>query len=201
MKRYRIHRLARVHFLGAAVAPLILIGSLAISTGIFVRPAAAFTGNGVANLALANLGENYCSTNSLGGTGFENSCSAQEWCADFAKWVWANEGAGDPGTLTAAAGSFYVYGQDYETLSDTPAVGDAVVFNYGYEGAGTAQHVAIVVAVNGSQVTSVGGDEGSGSTTQTTVEEDTYNGAIGYSSYWGMDISGYVAPVGESSAP
>jgi hypothetical protein len=115
-----------------------------------------------------------------------------EWCAEFARWVWYHGGANTSG-LTAGAGSFYVYGQKHHTLSNTPKVGDAVVF--GYNGYGYAQHVAIVVSVDTSNHTikSVGGNERGGA--GVVAEDGPYNWRVGYSSYWGMNISGYIAPV------
>jgi hypothetical protein len=56
-----------------------------------------------------------------------------EWCSDFAMWVWQKAGAYISG-LSAASGSFYVYGLSQGTLSSTPHVGDAVIFDYGYQG-------------------------------------------------------------------
>ena len=142
----------------------------------------AWTGSGIATLAKANEGKGPCSTNSLGGSGYETSCNGEEWCADFAKWVWANSGVTVTG-LTAAAGSFALYGSG---LTSTPAVGDAAVF--GYSGGGVAQHVVIVTGVSGSTFTSVGGNENN------AVEA---NGAISTSignDQFGQVLSGFVAP-------
>jgi CHAP domain len=121
-----------------------------------------------------------------------------EWCAEFAMWVWSHGGA-NTSHLTAGAGSFYIYGQKNHTLSNTPKVGDAVVF--GYNGTGYAQHVAIVVSVNtsGHTIVSVGGNERGGA--GAVAEDGPYNWNGGYSSYWGMNISGYIAPAGSGSPP
>ena len=76
------------------------------------------------------------------------------WCADFAKWVWAQAGVKkDLGVLTAAAASFYTWGKDQgETMTEdpaNPAVGDAVVFYPGTAPNGSyADHVGIVTGVN-----------------------------------------------------
>jgi MYXO-CTERM domain-containing protein len=173
----------------------------------------AFTGSDIASLALANVGGMACKTNSLGGTSFDSSCTGnggqpEYWCADFARWVWANAGASDTSALTAAAGSFYVYGQTYGTLSDTPAVGDAVVFDY--QGGGVADHVAIVTQVNsdGTIETVSGdwnGDNGTeaqfSSTSQVVLNSPAYSPTVGTApAIMGMTISGYVAPVGVASA-
>ena len=175
-------------------------------------PAAAFDGTDIANLARANVGDGACSTNSAGGTAYESSCTGnggepEYWCADFAMWVWASVGA-DVSKLDAAAGSFYVYGQDNGTLSDTPAVGDAVVFDY--QGGGVADHVALVTQVNGDgTIETVSGDwDGDNgteaqfaSTSKVVHNTPAYASTVGSSpAVMGMTISGFVAPLGLASA-
>ncbi len=117
----------------------------------------------IASIALANVGKMACSDNSAGGRAFASSCTGnggepEYWCADFALWVWGQAGA-DTSGLTAAAGSFYTYGLDHGTLHSSPAVGDAVVFDY--QGGGVADHVAIVTQVNADgTIETVSGDWG-----------------------------------------
>ena len=167
---------------------------------------------GIAALAIANVGQGACTTNTLGGTAFDSSCSGnggapEYWCADFARWVWAAAGAGDVAQLTAAAGSFYVYGVNHGTLSSTPAVGDAVVFDY--KGGGVADHVAIVSQVNGDgTIETVSGDWGGqsgseaqfASTSHVVLNAPAYPGVVGTSpGIIGMTISGFVAPAGVAS--
>jgi hypothetical protein len=131
------------------------------------RPATAATTSGAAALAAANIGKSagtcadHPTTNSLGGSQYEHSCAGgysggpEYWCADFAKWVWGNSGLNTAG-LTAAAQSFYTYGQSNGTFHTTAQPGDAVV--YSSSPGGYADHVAIVTAVNsdGSVVTANG---------------------------------------------
>jgi surface antigen len=162
----------------------------------------------VAQLALDNLGNTACGTNSLGGKGFYTSCTGnggypEYWCSDFAKWVWKSAGAKVTG-LTPAAGSFYCYGQNNGTLSNTPHVGDAVVYNY--QGNCWADHVAIVSKVNpdGSIETvsgNWGGQSGSqahfSSTSSVKLNKPAYSGTVGaYSNTMGMKISGFISPAG-----
>jgi hypothetical protein len=164
--------------------------------------------NDVVNLANANVGGMACTKNSLGGDSFESSCTGnggqpEYWCADFVQWVWANSGVDTTG-LDAAAGSFYVYGQKNGTLKDTPAIGDAVVFDY--QGGGVATHVAIVTKVNSDgTIESVSGDWNGDSGSQATfastshvvLNAPAYDATVGGTpSVIGMAISGYVAPVG-----
>jgi cell wall-associated NlpC family hydrolase len=165
-------------------------------------------GTTVASIALANVGKSACSRNSKGGRDFESSCtgnggSPEYWCADFARWVWAEAGANISG-LTAAAGSFYVYGQDHGTLHHgDPKVGDAVVFNY--QGGGRADHVAIVTRVDSGTIETVsgdwGGDSGSesffSSTSHVVWNEPAYDDAVGTTPrIMGMTISGYISAAG-----
>jgi hypothetical protein len=77
------------------------------------------------------------------------------WCADFNKWVWEQAGVTSGlSTLTAAAATFYTWGQNHgESMPldpTNPKVGDAVVYypsgkspNGSY-----ADHVGVVTAVN-----------------------------------------------------
>lgn len=166
------------------------------------------SGSAIVSLALANVGGSACGTNTLGGTNFETSCTGnggqpEYWCADFAQWVWANSGV-DTSGLDAAAGSFYVYGQNNGTLSNTPVPGDAVVFDY--QGGGVADHVAIVTQVNSDgTIESVSGDWGGqsgseatfSSTSSVVLNSPAYDGTVGATpGVIGMTISGYIAPKG-----
>ncbi len=169
----------------------------------------------IASLALANVGKLACSENSRDGHAYGSSCTGngghpEYWCADFVKWVWQETGASDVGELTAAAGSFYTYGQRHNTLSGTPKVGDAVVYNY--QGGGVADHVAVVVKLSSNgTIETVSGDwsghSGSeaefASTSHTVLNAPAYPGRIGEDPpMMGMHISGFISPVGlTTSAP
>ena len=171
----------------------------------------------IAGIAMENVGNTACGTNSRGGKGFESSCNGnggqpEYWCSDFARWVWKAAGAKVEG-LTAAAGTFYCYGQKHGTLSSTPHVGDAVVYNY--QGNCWADHVALVTKVNpdGTIVTvsgNWGGQSGSqahfSSTSSVKINQPAYPGVVGHSpGVMGMQISGFISPVGlpkkEEAAP
>jgi MYXO-CTERM domain-containing protein len=187
------------------------LGAVSTLAGIVLTSfsAAALTGNDVANLAVANVGGMACAANSLGEHSFDSSCTGnggqpEYWCADFARWVWANVGAQYTSELTAAAGSFYVYGQNHGTLKSTPALGDAVVFNY--QGGGVADHVALVSKVNSDgTIETVSGDWNGqsgteaqfASTSHVVLNSPAYPGTEGSApGIMGMTISGFIAPVG-----
>jgi hypothetical protein len=162
---------------------------------------------GIVALAEANLGKHACSENSEHQKGYYTSCdgnggSPEYWCADFARWTWLKAGK-DVSELSAAAGSFYLYGERHGTLHDSPKVGDAVVFNY--VGGGVAEHVAIVssVASDGKIETISGdwdGESGSeahfASTSRVVHNTPAYNHDVGTEpGIMGMKISKYVSPV------
>ena len=178
-----------------ALATVIVPATLAFGAS----SAHASVGSNIVSIAQANNYKAACSTNSAGTTGFNSSCtgnggSPENWCADFAKWVWAQAGANVSG-LTPGAGSF---GQYNGGLHSTPHVGDAVVFNY--NGAGYADHVAIVTEVGNGTIKSIGGNEGGQSgnwaATSRVRVDGPYSSALGYSSYMGQRINGYVSPIG-----
>ncbi|HUY30899.1 MAG TPA: CHAP domain-containing protein [Acidimicrobiales bacterium] len=79
----------------------------------------------------------------------------EQWCADFAAWVWRRAGVrfayGQyPGEIDSASASFYTWGVAHRTWHPVgsryvPRPGDVAV--YGLDAAiPTAQHVAVVVA-------------------------------------------------------
>ncbi|PYC78565.1 hypothetical protein C7C46_15785 [Streptomyces tateyamensis] len=211
----------------ALVLMAALLGAAAPATASAATP----TGSAAAALATANVGKtagscaNTPTTNSLGGTQFETSCSGggsggpEYWCADFAMWVWANSGFSTVG-LDAGAVSFQTYGQrngtQHTATSYLPQVGDAV--EYGSTKDSAIHHVGIVTAVHadGSVTTANGDWNGDPSTTtmaawavsssvvsvtlpagQTAVgsEPSTVDPADGYV------IAGYTTPVAAGSNP
>jgi len=116
-----------------------------------------------------------------------------DWCADFAKYVWKGAGvthASEPeqsgGVLTGMAASFKDYGMTYGTWHPraggyVPEPGDSLVFDW--EGDGVIDHVGIVTSADGSTVTTVEGNAGT-------------PGAVRARSYASSNVSivGYAAP-------
>jgi len=80
---------------------------------------------------------------------------SEEWCADFAAWVWKQAGAEvtyelAPNYLNSDSASFYVWGLDHGTWHPVgsgyrPRPGDVAIYGLDVT-AVTAQHVAIVTA-------------------------------------------------------
>jgi hypothetical protein len=189
-------------------------------------PAHAATGSSIASLAVANVGKGAgtcshvnSSDNSLGGAAFYGSCtgndgSAEYWCADFARWVWSQSGV-DIAGLDAAAGSFVADASQngstvHSSSSYTPQVGDAIVYNY--NGAGYADHVGLVTAVNSDgSITTANGDFGgvSGdgeayfaetSKVESVTIAESQRSVGSTPSAVGMTISDYVTPGGLTSS-
>lgn len=123
-----------------------------------------------------------------GALGAGSPCSggwrAEEWCADFARWVWGQSGARTSG-LTAAAGSFASYGRSNGTwragsAASNARAGDAVVFNLS---GSYASHVGIVTAVNSDGTITMISGNSSDAVRQTTVNPAS------------AGVSGYTSPV------
>jgi hypothetical protein len=116
----------------------------------------------------------------------------EEWCSDFAKWVWQQAGVTtDLSAIDAGAGSFYDWGAaQHEPLrvdAGTPAPGDAVVFfpPGAIAAPAYADHVGIVTGVNsGGTVNLVNGDFLG--TSNIGVQ---YNAKVSLTS-WGADVWG-----------
>lgn len=122
----------------------------------------------------------------------------EEWCADFASWVYNQ--AGYPFTGGVSGGwrlpavlsieAIGVAGQKFHWHPEagyTPKPGDLVIHRKG------DSHVNIVVSVSGNVVNMVGGDQGSGPyggpNSASVVSKATSHGG-----FLGGDISGYVSP-------
>jgi hypothetical protein len=126
----------------------------------------------------------------------------EEWCADFAAWVWKEAGAAvayqlAPGYLNGDSASFYVWGTDHGTWHPAgsgyvPQPGDVAV--YGLDtSAVTAVHVAVVVGTNGDNDAPdvVNGD---GDRTGYSVVEVGNSQAYADVKGKGAPLSGYVSP-------
>lgn len=120
---------------------------------------------------------NYYSGALGAGSPCANGWRAQEWCADFARWVWGQAGARTAG-LSGAAGSFAGYGTYRSGAAASNArVGDAVLFNY--NGRGYASHVGIVTGVNSNgTITMISGN--SSDMTRTETFTPSSRGVSGY---------------------
>ncbi len=133
---------------------------------------------------------------------------SEEWCADFAAWVWRRAGAQftygyGPGDVNAASGSFYLWAAAHGTWHAagsgyTPQPGDVAV--YGLDPAtGTADHVAIVTGdspgARGPDVVNGDGDRTGFSVVETGTDQYTADTP-------GTDarLSGYASPVAPTPA-
>ncbi|HWD94899.1 MAG TPA: CHAP domain-containing protein [Acidimicrobiales bacterium] len=150
--------------------------------------------------------DTYCNRYSAywvsGTTDCGNSNRAEEWCADFAAWVWQGAGAEVDyqfinGDLNSSSASFYEWGVAHGTWHPVgagyePEPGDVAVYGLN-ESQLVAQHVAIVVSDapgdKGPDVVNGDGDVSGYSVVE--VGDDEYKAdAPGITAY----LSGYVSP-------
>jgi hypothetical protein len=133
----------------------------------------------------------------------------EEWCADFAAWVWQQAGAEvtyelAPGDLNSDSASFYVWGVDHHTWHPvgshyTPQPGDVAVYGLDVDSV-TADHVAVVVAATKDDAAPdvVNGD---GDRTGFSVVEAGTRQAFADVKGGGGRLSGYVSPTPPLGSP
>ncbi|MFE5912902.1 FG-GAP-like repeat-containing protein [Streptomyces wedmorensis] len=173
-------------------------------TGLTTVPAYADEFTDMAARATSQNGNGPCANGGYdNGLSQTNSCApdggqAHAWCADFVGWVWSKYNIKGQAMLDDTAASFYRYGQQYGTLSDTPHVGDAVV--YGYSN-GWAQHVAIVTGFSNGVVTITGGNQGHSTHPEGIVSTNSTTSYRKGQAPWGQTISGYISPKLQQATP
>jgi hypothetical protein len=133
----------------------------------------------------------------------------EEWCADFAAWVWKQAGAVvdyalSPGDLNSDSASFYVWGIDHHTWHPIgshyrPQPGDVAVYGLNTTTV-TADHVAVVTAAtkHDDAPDVVNGD---GDRTGYSVVEVGKRQAFADVKGNGARLSGYVSPSAPPGAP
>jgi CHAP domain len=200
--RSRLPRLTLVLLASAVLA----LGTVAIRP----QPAAAAVPAGaqteIALTALRQVGQGACPSGfGTKGYTFKSSVTSfytchfdSGWCAIFAGWVWQTNGVYMK-ALTYTPDNWPNYG----TVKATPTKGDAVLFATDPKVKSTIGHIAIVTAVNGTKVTSVGGNQGG------VVASLTYSSAPGSSTGLKDDdaakspfyVYGYISPLLNPVAP
>ena len=135
-------------------------------------------------------------------TGCAAGTSAEEWCSDFAQWVWAAVGIDTTG-INGWSFTFVDWGEShtgawFPGATNDPQPGDAVV--WGDMASAYGAHIGIVVGVSQGQIDVVSGNSGPPIDAQGDV------GAVWDSGYFdpttstvdGYPILGYVSPTGWS---
>ena len=181
----------------ACALSLMTLGSVAATTSRVAT--AADPSTMVTTIAMANVGRRACSVNTAAGIGYASSCVgaagyAEDWCADFVRWVWGAAGYDTTGLTAWAADFAQTSGKPgYGPVHANPSVGDAVLFNLS---GGYASHVAIVVGVSGGSIHTVSGNMGSRDPNLSTVMDNGwYSGASGTRlPGHSVAVSGYVTP-------
>jgi hypothetical protein len=120
--------------------------------------------------------------------------ASEEWCSDFAQWVWLNSGV-DTSGITGASKTFVTWGrqrhQFLQGIKTMPAVGDAVV--WGVLNPLWGAHVGIVVAVSGTKIDVVSGNSGNLPVASAVWRSGLF--APASQTAQGDPIIGYVSPV------
>jgi NADPH-dependent 7-cyano-7-deazaguanine reductase QueF-like protein len=148
------------------------------------------------------LGSNCNPYTAFWGRGSTAGCgpgtAAEEWCADFAQWVWAKSGIDTTG-ITAWAFSFVQWGQRHTGAfkagaTNNPQPGDAVV--WGDLASSYGMHVAIVVGVSQGKIDVVSGNSGPVVDPQGNVVSVSESGYFdpSTSTDYGYPIVGYISP-------
>lgn len=141
------------------------------------------------------------------GRGSTSGCapgtSAEEWCADFAEWVWTTAGIDTTG-IDGLAYSFVSWGEArtgawFPGATNDPEPGDAVV--WGDAATESAVHVGIVVGVQDGSIDVVSGNAGPSIDAAGDVDAVWDSGYFdpATSTVDGEPIIGYVSPVGWTS--
>jgi hypothetical protein len=129
---------------------------------------------------------NYYTTALNVGSPCSNGWRSRAWCADFARWVWAQVGA-NTGGLSGLAISFKSYGTNHGTWHPGNLAGvqpgDVVGYNFGTSSTAD-DHVGIVVSVN---------PNGTVNTIEGNYSDRVKAGTAPRSD---KTVSGYTSPVG-----
>jgi hypothetical protein len=133
-------------------------------------------------------------------TGCAPGNSAEEWCSDFAQWVWAKAGI-DTAGINGWSYTWVDWGQAHAGAwlpgdDDDPQPGDAVV--WGDTSSAYGAHVGIVVGVSQGLIDVVSGNSGPAIDAQGDVDAVWDSGYFDptTSTVDGYPIIGYVAPTG-----
>jgi len=136
-----------------------------------------------------------------------NGNTDEEWCADFAAWVWEQAGAEVTydyiaGDLNSSSASFYEWGLAHGTWHPAssgyrPQPGDVVIFGLD-ETALIAQHVAVVTsyAAGAAGPNVVNGDGDLFSFSEVDADTDVFRSITSAGS---SPLSGYVSPTTAST--
>ena len=136
------------------------------------------------------------------GRGSTKGCTghtaSEEWCSDFAQWVWARAGVDTTG-ITGYSFTFVNWGQAHGTFkpgaTNNPRPGDAVV--WGYLKSGVGDHVGLVVGVKGKLIDVVSGNAGppTAQGDNVAVWHQGYFDPSASSAQGGDSIVGYISPL------
>lgn len=132
-----------------------------------------------------------------------NGATAEEWCADFAAWVWHHAGVSfaygyGAADINGAAASFYEWGVangewHLATSGYVPSPGDAAVYGLSTGADPSAAHVAIVTSYlpgqQGPNVVNGDGDRTGFSAVETGTDQ-----SVAQAGHDDSTLTGYVSP-------
>jgi hypothetical protein len=200
---------------GLALGLIVVVGTLAATLGSGKSSGPRLTPQQarIVSLADSQLGyrtdppDTYCNRFSAywhaGATDCPNSNRDEQWCADFAAWVWRQAGISfdyglGPGEINAASVSLYLWGVAHHTWRPVgsgyvPRAGDIAVYGLDFQTM-EAQHVAVVVSyttgARGPNVVNGDGERTGFSVVE--VGEDQYKADLTSN---GGQLAGYVSPL------
>lgn len=215
--RVRRRRAVALLFVSAVVVLGLVAFGLSVSSGpgLPPLPSTSFRSR-VVTIAESQLGyrtdpsHSYCNKFSAywgAGAACGQGLRSEEWCADFAAWVWRKAGAqftysGAPTSINAASASFYLWAVNHGTWHPAgsgyaPQPGDVAVYGLNPT-TGTAAHVAVVTGytsgTRGPDVVNGDGDRTGYSVVETGTDQykaDTPGTA--------SPLSGYASPIPPAS--
>jgi hypothetical protein len=195
-------------------ALVVLCGGIAVVTAQLTKSRLSPLRSRIVSIAESQVGyrtdpaDTYCNKYSaywhVGTNTCGNSNRDEEWCADFAAWVWKTAGAKmtyelNPGDINSASASFYLWGVEHGTwhpIGDeyVPEPGDIAVYGLN-TGTLTAKHVAVVTGFDagsrGPDVVNGDGDRTGFSLVEAGRDQYRADAARGSQS----TVSGYVSPL------
>jgi hypothetical protein len=195
-------------------ALVVLCGAIAVVTAQFTESRLSPIRARIVSIAESQVGyrtdpaQTYCNKFSAYWHAGRDSCGDanrdEQWCADFAAWVWKTAGVAvtyelKPGDINSASASFYLWGIGHSTWHPigsgyVPEPGDVAVYGLNTDSL-IATHVAVVTGYSagarGPDVVNGDGDRTGFSVVESGRNQYRADAAKGSRS----TVSGYVSPV------
>jgi hypothetical protein len=196
------------------MALVVLCGAIAVVTAQLTQSGLSPLQSRIVSIAESQVGyrtdpaQTYCNKYSAYWHAGRDTCGnanrSEQWCADFAAWVWKTAGVSvtyelKPGDINSASASFYLWGVAHGTWHPVgtgyvPESGDIAVYGLNTDTL-VATHVAVVTGFEtgsrGPDVVNGDGDRTGFSGVESGRDEYRADTARGSESR----VSGYVSPI------